>query len=646
MAGSKDVRAGRGFVELFAEDNKLYRALDRAAARLKAWGATVAKIGTGLGAAGGVLLGPLTKFLSDAANRGSNLQQLSRETGATVESLSALEGAFAQVGADGDDFASAIGALQGRIRGAADANGELVEGLRGLNGRVLMGQNLDSQLDAIADKFSTITNASDRAAVAQDLFGASGAKLLPFLARGRAGLEELRKAGLASGAAMSSADAARGEAIAKALTQGWAAVKFTLLDVGASLLPIGDGVGDVGDRFKSALATVRGWVAENRGLIQVGALVAAGLVGGGVALIGFGVALSVAGTAIGLVVAGMKLLAGTVLMFGLPFAVFAASVGGLGYLWATQTEAGQRWASETGAALTSVADTAKTTFGGITDALKAGDWQLAGRIGIAGLKSAWAEGVLYFTQQWNHFKGYFVDGFHDATTGLALAWNDFDAWFGDKIIALVQWFNTNFGGGLRKTFGFLAGALEAVGLTDEAKAFNTLATSGVSQLNAALVATRNNIGAQREAIEREIVDQARDEQIARNASREADMAGAREDARAAREELDRLRGEAGAAAGRGARGIGPGLAEQIGLGIGERIAANLAGRLPGQPQLFASAKGTFAGPVGMQLRYGDNTAKRQLDATLGVRDNTRNAVVAIEGVGGAVNELAAGLRFQ
>ena len=44
--GSGAVRAGRAFVELFAQDNKLYRALDAASARLKQFGAMSAKIGT------------------------------------------------------------------------------------------------------------------------------------------------------------------------------------------------------------------------------------------------------------------------------------------------------------------------------------------------------------------------------------------------------------------------------------------------------------------------------------------------------------------------------------------------------------------------------------------------------------------------
>ena len=53
MTSSLGIRAGRAFVELFADDTRLVRGLRIAEARLKAWGNSVRSIGAKLFAAGG-----------------------------------------------------------------------------------------------------------------------------------------------------------------------------------------------------------------------------------------------------------------------------------------------------------------------------------------------------------------------------------------------------------------------------------------------------------------------------------------------------------------------------------------------------------------------------------------------------------------
>ena len=45
MSSAKGIRAGRAFVELFADDSKLVRGLRRASAKLQAFGASVRDIG-------------------------------------------------------------------------------------------------------------------------------------------------------------------------------------------------------------------------------------------------------------------------------------------------------------------------------------------------------------------------------------------------------------------------------------------------------------------------------------------------------------------------------------------------------------------------------------------------------------------------
>lgn len=51
MPSGRNIKAGRAFVELYADDDKLQRGLRRAQAKLKAFGSAVQGVGLGLTAA-------------------------------------------------------------------------------------------------------------------------------------------------------------------------------------------------------------------------------------------------------------------------------------------------------------------------------------------------------------------------------------------------------------------------------------------------------------------------------------------------------------------------------------------------------------------------------------------------------------------
>ena len=82
MALSKGIRAGRAFVELFADDSKLVAGLNRAAARLKAFGASVSAIGMKMATLGGVALAPMLGAAKMFGSAGDDLAKMSQRTGA------------------------------------------------------------------------------------------------------------------------------------------------------------------------------------------------------------------------------------------------------------------------------------------------------------------------------------------------------------------------------------------------------------------------------------------------------------------------------------------------------------------------------------------------------------------------------------
>ena len=147
MANAKGVRAGRAFVELFADDSKLVRGLRSAQAKLKAFGTAVAGLGRKLAAVGAAVAAPLIASVKSFASAGSALLEMSRRTGISVERLAELKFAAEQTGVSIEDMETGIRRMQKAIveaaKGSADAQRNLA--LLGLSLADLDGLSPDEQ---------------------------------------------------------------------------------------------------------------------------------------------------------------------------------------------------------------------------------------------------------------------------------------------------------------------------------------------------------------------------------------------------------------------------------------------------------------------------------------------------------------------
>lgn len=128
------------------------------------------------------------------------------------------------------------------------------------------------------------------------------------------------------------------------------------------------------------LTRVSAFAKENAGLVRVLGLAAAGV-------FGLGLAFSAAGTAVSVVLAGVGLLAKAFTLLLSPLGLVATAVGGLTALWLTQSETGRRVAGELGEAFRAVGTAFSETWGGIADAVKAGDLEIAFKVLAAGVKT-------------------------------------------------------------------------------------------------------------------------------------------------------------------------------------------------------------------------------------------------------------------
>ncbi len=155
-------------------------------------GALSKSIGSGLGAlvpaatiAG---LGALGKRAIDAAD---NLNDLSSRTGVGVESLSKFGAAAEDSGTSVDEVAKAMGRL---ARGVVDPASQTSKALQSIgvsatdaNGKV---RSLDQIMLSVSDVFAKMPDGAQKTALAMELFGKSGANLIPMLNAGSAALGE------------------------------------------------------------------------------------------------------------------------------------------------------------------------------------------------------------------------------------------------------------------------------------------------------------------------------------------------------------------------------------------------------------------------------------------------------------------------
>lgn len=234
------IRAGKAAVEIWADDSQARRVLLQFQRRMASWGATINSMGRqafmlGAAATGGLVL--LSKRAADAA---SQLVDLADRTGITVESLSQLKFAAEQSGSGIEDLEVGIKKMDRIIAEAAMGSNSAAEALGhlGLAAGDLINMAPDRQFELIADRISQIPNPTFRAALALELFGKSGTKLLPMMVDGAKGLEAFRKQADALGITLSTKDAKALEAWGDSFDALRAVLKAGVLTIGSSLLPV------------------------------------------------------------------------------------------------------------------------------------------------------------------------------------------------------------------------------------------------------------------------------------------------------------------------------------------------------------------------------------------------------------------------
>ncbi len=462
MASTQGIRAGRAFVELFADDSRLVRGLHAAEKKLKAFGQSVRNLGLKVIGIGAAIVAPLAASTKLFTSYGDSVAKMAIRTGLSVEALSELQFAAGQSGVQIAELENGVRRMQRTIYDAERGLSTAVDGLAdlGLTAADFKGLSPEQQFKLLAEQISKVEDPTRRAALAMTIFGRSGTALLPMFASGARGIEVLQAEARRLGLTMSTDDARAAEAFGDAMDRLWSVIRMGMFNIGAALAPM---LQRIADTITKVSVTIGAWIKANRQVIVTVAKVAAIVIAVGAALVVLGVIISGLGSAIGVLItiitavgAVLKVLAGVIAFLLSSIGAVIAAVVALGAYLVYATGVGGEALVWLGDRFRDLRDTALAAFGGIADALAAGDIALAARILWLTLKLAWQAGIDELNRLWLAFKSGFLkvasEAFYGAVAALEIATHALEvAWIETTAFLSKTW--TSFTAGFQKAWG-------------------------------------------------------------------------------------------------------------------------------------------------------------------------------------------------
>jgi len=298
MADGQSIRAGRAFVELFADNDQLQRDLKRAEARVRRFGSRVSEIGNRVARAGTALAAPIAAATTQFARAGAQTERVARRLDTTVESLSALQFAAGQTGVEVERMQEALQEMSLRLGEAAQGEGEAAEALKrlNLNAKELNSLSIDQAFARISEAIADL-NANQRNFAIDQIFGGdSGRELTNLILRGADGIQKLTNRARELGLVMSNSSAEAARTLNQRFAELTGSLSRTSKVIGGALAPQ---LSEILQRLSRATLNVAAWLQENQDAVVATARWTGRLLAGAAALKGIGVAATTAASAIG-----------------------------------------------------------------------------------------------------------------------------------------------------------------------------------------------------------------------------------------------------------------------------------------------------------------------------------------------------------
>lgn len=179
---------------------KLCKSLQKANTDIKSFGAEFLGVAKHVAVAGGALVGAgagIYHMVKSAADVGDTLATQATKIGITTKAWSELNFAAEKLDVSTSDLEVGMTKLNKVIVAAANGDKKLEKLFSGLDVAVKNGdaiRSADKVLMDLADKFKEMQDGPESAALAMEIFGRSGANLIPMLKAGTIEIQEQRNA--------------------------------------------------------------------------------------------------------------------------------------------------------------------------------------------------------------------------------------------------------------------------------------------------------------------------------------------------------------------------------------------------------------------------------------------------------------------
>ncbi len=170
---------------------------------------------------------------------GDEVQKMSLRTGFSTESLSELRFALEQAGSSIQGFESGIKRQARFLRDAGKGLSTAKDAMRdlGLETKDLVGLSPEKLFETLSRAIADLEDPTQKAALAQEVFGRSGVQLLPLLAEGAEGIERLRQEARDLGIVMSAETAQKAAEMNDAINAGKQVMNAMAIEIGSALAP-------------------------------------------------------------------------------------------------------------------------------------------------------------------------------------------------------------------------------------------------------------------------------------------------------------------------------------------------------------------------------------------------------------------------
>ena len=233
MTSAGGVRAGQAYVELGVK-NKMKGSLAKVVKQLKKFAVGAAKV---IGVATAAVAAFGVASVKAFAAFGDSIHKMSARTGVGAAALTELKFAAEQSGASINDVEKAIKRMSVTLLDAGRGSKESADALAsiGLSAAKLKGLSPELQFEAMMRGLRGVASATERAALAQKLFGRAGTTLLPMINDMKALRVQAQKLGLVMSQEGVQAAADITDAI-NTVKNAWKGMFFSVLDDNAKFL--------------------------------------------------------------------------------------------------------------------------------------------------------------------------------------------------------------------------------------------------------------------------------------------------------------------------------------------------------------------------------------------------------------------------